>query len=320
MSYQKTWEVIVEPENPFPIRDLRVHTAQGEPLKFPLHRVNLNDEILRYWDRKQIEMVTARAETFAQALRQVDTPTIARMQRQIGGIDQKYRCTAAVLRDQDLYLALSVTNYMMFVGTNERAINDQEFRARLIQAGLEDAADPNRYFANPLAMCAVVYGFNRVDDHTSIYVPIALRSDKVAIYPNVHHVFGGIVDVGEQGGRIDFGERMRTELREEIGLEDREMGDLSFRGIIRQGPSRIPEVISSLPIYVDQNTLQERWRTKAPAKFEHRNLTLYGIRDIEPFLEEYGATMVPSGAAALDSFLRHHSESLGLGEAQPTLQ
>ena len=240
----------------------------------------------------------------AQALKRKDTGTIRRMTQQIGGVGQKHRLSRAFLDGKKLHLALGSTNYMEVVGTNERSINDSEFRARLMQAGIEDAADPQKYFADPLAVCSVVYG--KDPQSGEIYIPIGLRSDKVMIYPRVHHVFGGLVNVGPARTAVDIGGNSRRELREEIGLTDKETAIGQFYGIIRQGPSRIPEAIGCIPIFIGREELEERWRTSASGKFEHRNITFYGIGELPSFLEEHGTTMVPSGAAALTKFLEYH--------------
>ena len=75
-----------------------------------------------------------------------------------------------------------------------------------------------------------------------------------------------------------------------------------FHGIVRQIPSRIPEVILSIPVYVGKEELARRWQTSAPGKFEHRNMTFYGFDELPGFLEEHGASMVPSGCATISSF------------------
>jgi len=223
------------------------------------------------------------------------------MSRHIGGVAPKNRLSRAVFDGNKLYLALGTTDYMEFTGTNIQAITNPDFRERLMQAGFEDAADSNHYFSSPLAVCAAIYGFNgKPGDVDTIYVPIGFRSKKVMIYPETYHVFGGV------GVGTDIGQRLATELREEMGLKDEEMGAPTFHGIIRQGPSRVPEAICHIPVYVDQKELEERWNKSAPGKFEHRDISFYNLEQLPDFLKKNGPTMVPSGAAALTKLLEHY--------------
>ena len=299
----KTWEYIVQPAQPIPFSELEVVVSQGEPMSFPLQRADIAREIFQYWDIVQQRMFQARSSDFSLAMENGDSQKIARMLKQVGGVNEKYRLTRAVLEDNKLYLALSITDYMTYAGTNERSIREPDFRERLMRYGIEDRCDPNFYFANALAVCSILYGYNQQRDDSSIYVPIGMRSDKVVIYPNVHHVIGGVVDVAKDARQIDIARHLKVELREEMGLDSSQMGELLFYGIVRQVPSRQPEVVCGIPIYVGQEELERRWREKAPGKFEHRNLSFYSVNEIPGFLEQHGHSMVPSGAAALTIFL-----------------
>ncbi len=303
MVEEQTWEYIVKPAAPISFSELEVVVTQGEPLSFPLERAEITRGIFQYWDTVQQRMFIARSGEFSSAIALGDESKIGRMLKQVGGVNEKYRLSRAVLEDKKLYLALSVTDYMHFSGTNERAIREPEFRAKLMDCGMQDRADPNFYFANALAVCSVLYGYNVLGDESSIYVPIGMRSDKVVIYPNVHHVIGGVIDVAKDGRDIDIARHLKVELREEMGLDATQMGEPLFYGIIRQIPSRLPEVICGIPIYASQSELEQRWREKAPGKFEHRNLSFHRMSEISDFLSQYGQSMVPSGAAALSAFL-----------------
>ncbi len=303
----KLWEYIVKPAQPIPFSELEVVVSQGEPMSFPLQRADIAHEIFQYWDKVQQRMFLARSEDFSKVLVSGDQSKIERMLKQVGGVNEKYRLTRAVLEGNRLYLALSITDYMTYAGTNERSIREPEFREKLMQYGIEDRCEPNFYFANALAVCSVLYGYNILGDDSSIYVPIGMRSDKVVIYPNVHHVIGGVVDVAKDGRQIDIARHLKVELREEMGLQSTQMGELLFYGIVRQLPSRQPEVVCGIPIYVGQEELMERWKEKAPGKFEHRNLSFYRVSEIPAFLEQHGASMVPSGAAALTIFLEQQN-------------
>lgn len=296
LANDKTWEIIVEPEDPISFNQLEVIVARGQSLTLSTERPELYEEALNYWNDKQVEATLARAKDLADALRDRNEPTVARMTRQIGGVSSKQRLTGASLEEDTLFLALSGTSYMDVVGTNVQAISNPDFRTRLMQAGLEDHADPNFYFANALGVCALLYG----KDADGIYVPIGTRSDKVMIYPNVPHIFGGFPDVeGKLVGHL------RRELREEIGLTDEEMGESFFYGIIRQVPSRHPEAIFGVPVSVGREELAQRWREGASGKYEHRNIKIYGKEELPGILKEDGQTMVPSCAAALTRFLEY---------------
>ncbi len=308
---QKTWETIVAPAEPVPLSNLEVIVTEGDLFTLGSKRPALYEEVLEYWNQKQIEMTTVRARDFASALMQDDRPKIERMSRQIGGVEKKHSLSRAVLEGKKLYLAMNSVNFMYFAGTNIRAIEDQDFRARLMRAGLEDYADPNRYFANPLAVSVVVYGYNReVGDVSDAYAVILKRSDKVAIYPHVHHVIGGLVDVNKERTKIDIGSHLFTELWEEMGVDAGNLGTPAFHAIIRQVPSRIPEVICSLPVYLPKEELERRWQEHAPGKFEHGGMGFYPLHEVPAFLDQYGSAMVPSGQAALMHLLQQQGISI----------
>ncbi len=316
MSFPQLWEPLVEPPEPIPFSDLEIIVAEGDPFIVGLRRPELYREILEYWDKSQLEQTIVRARDLATALLQPDEAKIARLQKQIGGVEPKLSLSRAVLEGNKLYLAINSVNFMDYTGTNVRASHDPEFRGRLMQAGREDYGDPNHYFANPLAVNAVVYGLNQgernprsapdnptLDNPTpdnSNYVVIGKRSDKVNFYPNVYHVIGGYINASTDRKKIDLAGNLRRELQEEIGLGEEQMGELLFQGIIRQIPSRVPEVICSLPIYASKEEVERSWRERSPGKFEHRNINFYPLLEIPAFLEEHSSSMIaPSGQAAL---------------------
>jgi len=250
MLFEPTWDIIVEPEKLVSFNQLEVIAAEGEPVNWQ-KRPELHKEVLNYWNKEQVRMTLERADELADALLNNKEDKVARMSRHIGGVAPKNRLSRAVFDGNKLYLALGTTDYMEFTGTNIQAISNPDFRERLMGAGFEDAADSNHYFASPLAVCAAVYGFNgKPGDVDSIYVPVGFRSKKVMIYPEAYHVFGGV------GVGTDIGQHLSKELREEMGLKDDQMGTPTFHGIIRQGPSRVPEAICHIPVYVNQEELQ----------------------------------------------------------------
>ncbi len=307
MPLNNTWETIVEADTPLAVHDLEVILNEGEPLTLGKYRPALYDQVLEYWNKAQVQQMLERATELADALTKKDEAKITRMTQQIGGVNQKLRLSRAVLEGKKLYLALSSTNYMDFIGTNEQARVNPDFWQQLTNAGLEDYADADRYFANPLAICAVMYGLNSgAEDSKDLYVPVGMRSSKVMIYPNMYHIFGGVISADKDRQKLDLGHHLRLEFREEIGLTDEEMGLPQFYGICRHVNSRIPEVICGLPVLVQQKELEQRWKEHAPGKFEHRKLSFLGKKELPTFLQENAATMVPSGAAALTYFLKYH--------------
>lgn len=313
MAFPLLWEPLVTPPQPIPFSELEVIVSEGDPFITAQRRPELYQEILDHWNKTQVEQTMVRARDLASALLQEDEAKISRMQRQIGGVEAKQSFSRAVLEGNKLYLAMNSVNFMDYDGTNVRASRDPEFRARVMQAGREDYADPNRYFANSLAVCAAVYGFNSKENEpysstnstnltnpTNIYVVIGKRSDKVNFYPNVYHVIGGYIDASKDRKRVDIVSNLKRELQEEIGLSREQMGEPLFQGIIRQIPSRVPEVICSIPVYASTEELEKSWRERSPGKFEHRNIHFLPLREIPAFLEQHSSSMIaPSGQAAL---------------------
>ncbi len=289
------WEPIVEFSRPIPVDDLEVEVTKGTVFSLAQDRPSLYREVLNYWDSAQVRMMQENAKTLVQALEERDESALRKMVSQIGSVGQKKRLSGATLEGKKLSLEISNTTYMDFIGTNERAIRDVNFRKRLMDAGLKDHSDPNAYFANALAACTAIYGIN---PDGSIYVPIALRSEKVMIYPNVHHVFGGLVDVDEKD-RVSFGTSIIKELTEEVGLSPDQISRPYLMGIVRNAPSRHPEAILAVAISIGSEELVNSWKTRAHDKFEQKRISIHALDEIPGFLEKHGRDMVPSGCAAL---------------------
>jgi hypothetical protein len=269
-------------------------------------RPGLKKDILKYWNQKIVEGLKARADELASPK---DLKSYRRSVSFTVGDNMKYGLSSVSLTGQDLDFTFNATDYLHFIATNERAIGDSEFRARLIKAGQEDFGNPRAYFANPLAICTLVYTQDPNTDE--IHVPVGLRSDKVMIYPGVYHVFGGLVNVIGDGADVDLGEHLRRELKEEMGVGDRIAGDQSevyFDGIVRQIPSGVPEVVSRMVIPLSKEELEQSWRENAEDKFEHRSIYFCPLKELPGFLATYGPSMVPSGAAALTKFLEYKSK------------
>ncbi len=296
---EKTYEWIVQPKEPFPVSELEIKVAKGDPFTLPDSHPSLYAQVMRYWNGAQADMLVERAAELIPELQSGDRNRVIKKSERMIGDSLQHRLTDAYLEGSRLYLAMSSTSYRDFQGTNVQAIENPEFRARLMQAGLDDRANRNHHFANTLACSTVIYGGD------GAFAVATLRSSKVMIYPNVYHVFGGLVETDERRSRICFVSTALTELKEEIGLDSNEIDNLHFHGIVRQGPSRIPEAILSVRFSLDQKTLECRWRTKATDKFESRRLKFINRADIPQFLAAYGQTMVPSGAAAIEEVYNH---------------
>ena len=305
MPQEKTWEMIVAPKKPIPLDSLEVIVAEGEPLNIGYKRPDLYREALDFWNKTLVENTLSRSSELSDALNKRDSERLARLTKQIAGNNPKFRMTRATLNGNKLYLALNSTSYEDFVGTNVQAITNQDFRTRMMQAGLGDYGDVNHYFANPIAACAIIYGQDKSNRESEICVPISMRSNKVVIYPNVPHVFGGLVDLDEKTNKINLGHHIRTELREEIGIEDERIGGALFYGIVRQKPSRHTEVILGIPVFASSEEIKECWKNNASGKYESRNLTFYTISELPGFLEQNMSTMAPPGAAAISLFLEN---------------
>src|SRR3989344_5914372 len=153
MSQERTWEMVVTPKKPIPLDSLEIVVAEGDPLNIGHKHPELYREVMDHWNRVLVENTLSRANELADALTKGDNGKLARLTKQIVGNNQKFRMTRASLNNSKLYLALNSTNYHDFVGTNVQAITNQDFRARMMQAGLDDFGDVNHYFANPLAAC-----------------------------------------------------------------------------------------------------------------------------------------------------------------------
>ena len=205
MTFKPTWEEIVTVSEPIPYDDLTTKIAKkrGSRPKVEDHRPELYSLICDFWTRNMQNVAIARDGDLRDAMQSSDPLAVARMVGQIGGFNAKYVVDQIHFEEgkKTLRLALGHVGYSNIVGTHQQAVVDPEFRERIMQAGLEDFADPNIYFANGMGVCAVVYGFERGDKP---FVVVGKRSDKVAIYPETRHVFGGFMNVDEEKGGVDF--------------------------------------------------------------------------------------------------------------------
>lgn len=188
---ESTWEMIVEAEPPIAVSKLELAVTQGRDLEIPLSRSDLINDINAYWNVFTKDMALRQKEKIRDALVAGDDGAYTRAIQHIAGISSMYRLNHASLAGSRLALDIGVTDFKEYIGTTQRALSDPAFRSRIIAAGVEDHNTPHHYFANPLATCAVLVTSDG-------YVPVGLRGNTVAIYPNTHHVVGGYVKINER--------------------------------------------------------------------------------------------------------------------------
>lgn len=297
---KKTWEDIVIPENPIALPELEILIAQGDPLTFPPERADLYKQALNYWNRQLENQTLLRAKELSEAIVANDEAKVRRMTRQIAGDNPRFRMTSAHLEGKRLYLALNATNYELHIGTNGQALVDPVFRQALMTAGIEDRADPNFYFSNPLGACTILHGMADSGE----YFVITKRSKQVMIDPDKYHVFGGVVEYIEGAKGMNFTANILKELEEEVGLGSGQISTPMFQGLIRHATSRHPEMIISSELKISSEELEERWR-KSSARYESKRISYIPLSKIDAFMEKYGGseTMVESCAAAVSLLL-----------------
>jgi hypothetical protein len=299
------WEMLVEPERSIPLSALELIVHQGENLKIPFSRSDLINDINEYWSTFTKDMALRFKDRIRDALMRGDDEAYARAIQHISGISSMYRLNGASLDNTRLVLNIGVTDFKEYIGTTQRALQDPSFRTRIMNFGLEDHANPNYYFANPLSTCAVLVTADN-------YVPIGLRGNTVAIYPNTHHIIGGYVKINEDKSTsfcekyIDLFANMKKELEQEIGVTSPDITSVDFLGIARNTITRGPEALYFVQLTLTRDELEQRWKNRARDKYEHRNLTFYPKAELCCFLEQQKGNIVPSGEAALTLFMQHY--------------
>jgi len=297
--------MITEAEKPIPVDELEMRIEEGNRLQFPIHRAYEMNLLNDNWNSFVQDMALKMQGRIADAMARGDDAAFKLAMKHIAGISSMYRLNDASLKGNALYLDLAITDFKDYIGTTAHALLDPDFRNQLVEAGMADAGDPNRYFSNPLATNTnIVTSDGRM--------PVGIRSNKVAIYPEVPHVIGGYVKVNGDS-RPDFNVRdvdlfsfMLKELKQEIGIDDEDITSKEFFGICRNTVTRGPEALYNVEVSVDADELRYRWENKSRDKFEHRNITFYDKEGLRELLEEYRGRMVPSGEASLTMFLKHY--------------
>lgn len=303
----KKYEMIIEPSRPIPLSELETMISDGEGLNFPLSRSYEFNLTNSYWNSFVSRMTEARKDDFKAALDSGNTAKLQKIVENISGISSMYRLNSAALSGNKLSLEVGVTDFKSYICTCGQAIDNPEFRRLLIDAGLNDYSDMNHYFANPLATCANIVTSDG-------YMPLGMRSKKVATYPDCLSVIGGFVKVNGNNKPdftsrdVDFFTNMRQELTEELGLEAKDLNDVEFIGIHRTSATRHPEIQYNVPINMTKDELLESWRTKAEDKFEHRNISFYKTSELGNVIDRFGDRITPTGEAVLRSYMRLYDQ------------
>ncbi len=300
----RPWEVLIQPEKPISLDKLEIRIAGGDPCMLASRHPGLYRRSVEYWQQTDARVRAHRQEDLAEAFAQGHQQKALKLVSQIDG-RQKHRLSRAFLQGTTLYLGINSVSYSDVLGTNDLAVHDREFRDMLVNAGLEDTADPDSYFGSPLSICAVLYGMESEGrtPGTEIYIPLGLRSDRVHHYPGSVHVFGCHVEKREDRSPDPFDYLMEA-LAEKLGLDRSSVGVPVFYGLIRQQPSRVPELVMGIPLRIGKPELEQRWRD-APARYEHEQLLFCTPEELGPFLERNITTMVPAGTAALSYYLQN---------------
>ena len=329
--------MIIDTERPIRMGDLEIIVGDGSPLSYPNARLALANELNQAWRDYIVDMTGRRVNEIVDAsvkiklgelvskyfepvkifsagyLRklgadlQVSKKELVEIVTQIARIDSLYRFCGAELEGNTLTLALGNTDFKEYIGTTSKASipEQKDFRERLVQAGIDDFNDENYYFSNPLATCAVVVTSDG-------YVPLGLRSNVVAIYPNTWHTFGGYNkpnpknEENFQPGKIDLLTQLMNELSGEAGITDADVRERYFLGIARNVVTRGPEALFYVQLDITKSELERRWLTIAPDRFEHRNVTFYRISGLSGFIDQHRGRMVPTGEACLVKYNEHY--------------
>lgn len=189
-----------------------------------------------------------------------------------------------------LEMTLGPTSYRAFVGTN------------LHNAHLRYTHGPE-VLANPLGVSAVVMTEDR-------YLLLGLRAQWLAYHAGRIHPIGGCVEPAPPGASIDPFAAMATELREELGLEESDLGPMICLGLIRDKHIVQPELIFDA---ATRSTVEQiRARSARSDGGEHSEL--FVLRNhpgsVVTFIESNLTRLTP---VALAGLLLHGMHHWGIG-------
>lgn len=301
MNY--SYEILIQPSQPVPLVGLETVITPGKPLLLAQRHPELYAEVCAFWEQESARVSLTRAPDLALALARHDEAQVTRMKKQMRILTPKYRLTNIALEGNRLQLAMDTISYLEVIGINELAARDFTFRDRLLHAGQHDFNDTAAYFANPLAICAVLYGYEKSNEKDSLYIPITKRSDRVMHCPDMYHVFGTLISVEEYSGNLNLAQYLINQLEEKTGLAKDQFGSPQFHAIVRQGVSQIPELICSVPVLANQQQLMEATTEQAPGRYEYNAVSCYTLSQVSDFLSDKDKSLVPSGSAALSLFI-----------------
>jgi 8-oxo-dGTP pyrophosphatase MutT (NUDIX family) len=180
-----------------------------------------------------------------------------------------------------LELTLGPTGFREFLGTN---LYQPRRVSELLPAAL----------ANPIGISATVATI----DHVLVF---GRRSDNVAFHAGHLHTIGGLVEETDRGddGRFDFFGAMLRELREELGVEAKEIRDIRLMGLVRDRAILQPELVLDIALHLNRKQINERFNASAPGQ-EHAALEMvFDEPDtVIPFLRR-AAPVAPVAEAAV---------------------
>jgi len=297
---QKTWEMIVEPEEPVPVEDLRTRVEEGEGLSFPLHRAYEMNQVDQYWTDFCVKMAGKKWEDIKEAIENFDVITYNKTIRHISGINTLFRLDSASFQAGTLAMKLAFTDFKEYIGTNIAAKEYPSFRALLMVAGEEDADNPDLYFSNALSTNVAILTSDG-------FIPIGLRGTEVASYPEAYHVFGGKARFDNNVEQdIDFSQNAVEELLSETGVRRTELQTLDWTGISKNLQTREPETMYAASLNLTKRQFHDKWRDESPDKYEHRNIEYKSATELPSFMEETQRNFVPTGEAALTKLIQHY--------------
>ncbi|MBI3835457.1 MAG: hypothetical protein HY287_14110 [Planctomycetes bacterium] len=155
--------------------------------------------------------------------------------------------------DGKLLLELGPTSYRDFVGTNLR---------------FDRAAPPESDNTRSDAL-----GTSAIVATSDGFLALGRRTHRVAFHGGYAHTFGGMVELSDRGQNgIDVFLAIERELREELGIEPRDLLDLGLIGLVRDREILQPELIFDATTRVTRSQLQHLFASSLESRQEHSGL------------------------------------------------
>lgn len=194
----------------------------------------------------------------------------------------KFRCDSS-----NLHFDFGRTCYRDFLGTNMHNTK------MVMQAGQE-------YFANPLGISALILT-------PEGRIILGKRSHRVAYHAGYIHTFGGMLEVSDrkEDGTVDVFGGMIRELREELGIDEKDITDISITGLVRDHALQQPELLFGVSISQRASEISKQFD---PSRGEREHTKLIYLHDepesIVPFINNT-RMVAPVARAALLLHGRH---------------